>query len=804
MARSPFSGFVRDRAGNVIANAKVNVFLAGTSTPISDMYAGAAGGSPVAFFVSDSTGYYQQWIDTPKSVKVTVTSNGGTAFLAGDPSSLVSFSDVTYDNVPLYENPADGEADDATLDGLVTAVTANTTAINNLKLSGTFSARPAAGTADRIYFATDQGIHYRDTGTVWQRMLGDPNEIWVTDYGATPTAAYASPSGAIMTANVAAFDSAIAAARASLNSSTPPFKGAEVIVPGIIAGWRYWVNSPINFEAVQIRGVGGSVRGPGGEANNKVWIDGSNIASGRGTFELDNIGVVTAGVAANGSLVNLYIVGVTNCVRNVGRAFMMIRDCDMYSLDTSHADRACIYMENAFWQRIERCGLTCAAGAVSGGSERCVLMVCGEPTVGDVQGISQTHFRNIVMNFGQVRFEHRKSTGVQGGDSANVGFHDVLSENVGTQPFLNYVRTTGSPTIAHDLNIWSFTHVERADATTAGASFLSMDYGTNSGAHSASYMKMVTIHSCNPYSQYWLRAVQRGGFANVHIFGKLIGTSLMSSDSDFIVTSVKESSENGFGIYTSQLAAYNASPNVATWFLRGYTDTQPGWMVDLAKTMWWGAGGSTAPDTNLYRSAANTLKTDDSLVVGANLTVTNGLVASDSAAMRPTGYKAETMRRQGLTNFAATQNGKEVVSAIYLQAGTVVSTVSLWAGSTALSGGTNQWFTLRDANLNLLRVTNDDTSTAWAIGTEKTLTLSSSYTVTTSGLFYVGVMVAASTTVPSLVCDGNAVPSQGLMNKAPALCGFDNTHTGLTNPASAPATLTLNAGVPQRFYAGVN
>lgn len=37
----------------------------------------------------------------------------------------------------------------------------------------------------------------------------------------------------------------------------------------------------------------------------------------------------------------------------------------------------------------------------------------------------------------------------------------------------------------------------------------------------------------------------------------------------------------------------------------------------------WGPGGSTARDTNLYRSAANTLKTDDALVVVGNLTAPN-------------------------------------------------------------------------------------------------------------------------------------------------------------------------------------
>jgi hypothetical protein len=41
----------------------------------------------------------------------------------------------------------------------------------------------------------------------------------------------------------------------------------------------------------------------------------------------------------------------------------------------------------------------------------------------------------------------------------------------------------------------------------------------------------------------------------------------------------------------------------------------------------WGPGGSTARDTNLYRSAADTLATDDSLTVGASLTVTTATVS---------------------------------------------------------------------------------------------------------------------------------------------------------------------------------
>jgi hypothetical protein len=49
-------------------------------------------------------------------------------------------------------------------------------------------------------------------------------------------------------------------------------------------------------------------------------------------------------------------------------------------------------------------------------------------------------------------------------------------------------------------------------------------------------------------------------------------------------------------------------------------DSDDRWMVDSDGDLWWGPGNA-AIDTNLYRSAANTLKTDDSLIVGADLTV---------------------------------------------------------------------------------------------------------------------------------------------------------------------------------------
>lgn len=58
--------------------------------------------------------------------------------------------------------------------------------------------------------------------------------------------------------------------------------------------------------------------------------------------------------------------------------------------------------------------------------------------------------------------------------------------------------------------------------------------------------------------------------------------------------------------------------------------------IDADGGMSWGPGGGTAQDTNLYRSAANTLKTDDALIVtGAastgNLTVTGTVTGTGTA-----------------------------------------------------------------------------------------------------------------------------------------------------------------------------
>lgn len=156
------------------------------------------------------------------------------------------------------------------------------------------------------------------------------------------------------------------------------------------------------------------------------------------------------------------------------------------------------------------------------------------------------------------------------------------------------------------------------------------------------------------------------------------------------------------------------------------------------------------------------------------------------ARLRATGVLAETMARNspGMGGNSFLTSGTESLVLIWLEAGTLVSQIGLVSSSTALAAGTNQWFSLRSSVRALLGVTADDTSTAWGTNTKKTLVMATPYLVPASGLYYVGIMVAAGTP-PNLLGAALSVP---LNAAALMLGGRDATNTGLTTPATAPGT----------------
>ena len=168
---------------------------------------------------------------------------------------------------------------------------------------------------------------------------------------------------------------------------------------------------------------------------------------------------------------------------------------------------------------------------------------------------------------------------------------------------------------------------------------------------------------------------------------------------------------------------------------------------------------------------------------------------ASSDGFRPTAALAHSIpRSSNMGSLSPLTSGRETLQLIWLEAGTLVSNITWVSWTQAAVTPTNQWFSLRSAARALLGITADATTAAWGASTAKTLALASPYTVPTTGHYYVGLMVAAGT-VPSIIGSGGS----GVISALPPItCGSDATNTGLTTPASAPATsaaLTAFSGV---------
>lgn len=171
----------------------------------------------------------------------------------------------------------------------------------------------------------------------------------------------------------------------------------------------------------------------------------------------------------------------------------------------------------------------------------------------------------------------------------------------------------------------------------------------------------------------------------------------------------------------------------------------------------------------------------------ANGIMLNGAVCLDlyDTAFFVTGCKAETFPRKLVTetNVALLSTGRLSMEAIAIRAGEVITSISFWSATTAAGTPTNQLFGLYDNTLTLLRATNNDTTTAWGANTRKTLNLTSTFTTTYTGLYYLGIMVTA-TTVPTI--KGYTAQTGGQIRAAAPTLGGTST-TGLTTSLPTPA-----------------
>lgn len=162
----------------------------------------------------------------------------------------------------------------------------------------------------------------------------------------------------------------------------------------------------------------------------------------------------------------------------------------------------------------------------------------------------------------------------------------------------------------------------------------------------------------------------------------------------------------------------------------------------------------------------------------------------------PTGTLAESMDRSICPEVNATiptASGTLFMQAIYLAAGMTISNISWHSATTAGATITHWMFGLYDINRNLLATSTDQGAAAWAANTLKTLAMTTPYLVPTSGLYYIGMFMAATTILTSK--GGTAKTGGQLAAAAPILHGISTTGltTALPNPAAAITAGLVNA-----------
>lgn len=165
-----------------------------------------------------------------------------------------------------------------------------------------------------------------------------------------------------------------------------------------------------------------------------------------------------------------------------------------------------------------------------------------------------------------------------------------------------------------------------------------------------------------------------------------------------------------------------------------------------------------------------------------------------------TGTLAETMPRELCpeVNTTAPASGTLGMMAIYLTAGQLISNITLSSATTAAGTPTNYFFALYDANRNLQAQSANQTTTAWAANTVKTLAMTTPYRVPTSGLYYIGYMMTA-TTVATL--KGGTARTGGQLAREAAII-YGTSTTGLTT--ALPGTAAAITGTTASIYASVS
>lgn len=247
-------------------------------------------------------------------------------------------------------------------------------------------------------------------------------------------------------------------------------------------------------------------------------------------------------------------------------------------------------------------------------------------------------------------------------------------------------------------------------------------------------------------------------------------------------------------------ATTSGHPTTGTYAVGDFTVDQTGsfWICTAAGTpgTWIQVVAGSVASGGLDSNAAH-FQPDGVAAAGGNgLPADSGHVhpekAWDSLLIAPSGALAETFPRWLASSPVTPSSGTTYVTAISLPKGIVVGNITLASHTAGSSSTTHSWFALLDSTGLVLAVSADGGTANIGGGAYVTKAMTSPYTVTAAGLFY----IAQSVTASSMCNWCGAGPLSSIAQRTPTLCG---TATNSAAPPTVGTTLTITSSTANNY-----
>lgn len=162
----------------------------------------------------------------------------------------------------------------------------------------------------------------------------------------------------------------------------------------------------------------------------------------------------------------------------------------------------------------------------------------------------------------------------------------------------------------------------------------------------------------------------------------------------------------------------------------------------------------------------------------------------------PSGVRNQSMSQLDIdADLAALATGVMTSVLVPVQTGDLITNITFVSGATAADTPLNWWFALYDSTGAKLAQSADQTTTAWAASTVKTLALTTAQRASAAGFVYAACMVKATAT-PTLIGKNLAVAvASGAVLSSKVLAQTSGSALTTTAPATI-ATPTTVATVP--------